>query len=82
MLYWKRKNDNNGSDTWFCSSSFDRRAKFQEERKLNLETFGEVSVDHPRFRNYRGRGGFRGRGRGHTRGYRGNRGVNIDTRIQ
>ncbi|CDS12321.1 hypothetical protein LRAMOSA04516 [Lichtheimia ramosa] len=56
------------------NGSFDRRAKFQEERKLNLETFGEVSVDHPRFRNYRGRGGFRGRGRGHTRGYRGNRG--------
>ncbi|ORZ18622.1 Scd6-like Sm domain-domain-containing protein [Absidia repens] len=47
--------------------SFDRRGKFQEERRLNLETFGQASVDQSRFRNFRGRGGYRG-------GYRGNRG--------
>ncbi|KAI8339601.1 Scd6-like Sm domain-containing protein [Chlamydoabsidia padenii] len=45
----------------------DRRGKFQEERKLNLETFGQASVDQSRYRNFRGRGGYRG-------GYRGNRG--------
>ncbi|CAO3598976.1 unnamed protein product [Absidia cylindrospora] len=45
----------------------DRRGKFQEERRLNLETFGQASVDQSRFRNFRGRGGYRG-------GYRGNRG--------
>ncbi|KAI8082695.1 Scd6-like Sm domain-containing protein [Halteromyces radiatus] len=47
--------------------SVDRRGKFHEERKLNMETFGQASVDQSRFRNFRGRGGYRG-------GYRGNRG--------
>ncbi|KAI9490727.1 Scd6-like Sm domain-containing protein [Zychaea mexicana] len=45
-------------------NGIDRRAKFQEERKLNLETFGEASVDRPRYRGFRGRGGYRGRGSG------------------
>lgn len=49
----------------------DRRAKFQEERKLNLETFGEASVDRPRYRNYRGRGGRGGYHRGGRGGFRG-----------
>jgi protein LSM14 len=47
--------------------------KRQEERKLNLETFGQASVDSGRYGRggYRGRGGFRGRGSG---GYRVGRG--------
>ncbi|KAH8556776.1 Scd6-like Sm domain-containing protein [Umbelopsis sp. PMI_123] len=51
-----------------------RRSKFHEERKLNVETFGQASVDQGRHRGYRGRGGHHhrgGRGRG---GYRGGRG--------
>jgi len=50
-----------------------------EERKKNMETFGQGSVDSYRGgyrgrgrRGYRGRGGFGGRGRG---GYRGGRGT-------
>lgn len=43
----------------------------QEERKQNMETFG---VERPRYRNFRGRGGYRGRG-GNSGGYnRGGRG--------
>jgi protein LSM14 len=49
-----------------------------EERKKNLETFGQGSVDNYRSgyrgrgrRGYRGRGGFGGRGRGPYRGGRG-----------
>ncbi|KAI9263341.1 Scd6-like Sm domain-containing protein [Phascolomyces articulosus] len=50
-------------------NGIDRRAKFHEERKLNLETFGEASVDRPRYRGFRGRGGYRGRGNsGYQRG--------------
>ncbi|KAG2222479.1 hypothetical protein INT45_013392 [Circinella minor] len=45
-------------------NGIDRRTKFHEERKLNLETFGEASVDRPRYRGFRGRGGYRGRGNG------------------
>ncbi|KAI9475549.1 MAG: Scd6-like Sm domain-containing protein [Benjaminiella poitrasii] len=45
-----------------------RRHRFQEERKLNLETFGQASVDQSRYRNYRGRGG--------NNNYRGNRNNN------
>lgn len=41
-----------------------------EERKKNLETFGQGSVDGYRG-GYRGRGGFRGRGRGRGFGGRG-----------
>jgi protein LSM14 len=43
--------------------------KWGEERKLNMETFGQVSVDGGRggYRGYRGRG-WRGRGRAQWRG--------------
>ncbi|CAO3639507.1 unnamed protein product [Cunninghamella blakesleeana] len=51
----------------------DRRGKFHEERRLNMETFGQASVDQTRYRNFRGRGGHRG-------GYRGNRGGNNNYR--
>ncbi|KAF9913899.1 hypothetical protein BX616_009364 [Lobosporangium transversale] len=54
-------------------SAPERRAKQSEERQLNLETFGQTSVDQGRFRGgYRGgyRGGFRGSPRGGG-GYRG-----------
>lgn len=49
-----------------------RRSHFHEERKLNLETFGQATVDQSRYRNnYRGgRGGNNYRGGGH-RGHRG-----------
>ncbi|KAI8337924.1 Scd6-like Sm domain-containing protein [Chlamydoabsidia padenii] len=47
--------------------NINRRGKFHEERKLNVETFGQASIDYSRSRNFRGRGGYRG-------GYRGNRG--------
>lgn len=40
----------------------DNRRKYHEERKLNVETFGQASVEHGRHRGYRGRGGHRGRG--------------------
>ncbi|KAI8642683.1 Scd6-like Sm domain-containing protein [Parasitella parasitica] len=46
-----------------------RRSHFQEERKLNVETFGQTTVDQSRYRNnYRGRGGYRG-GRGSNNNY-------------
>ena len=49
-----------------------RRSHFHEERKLNLETFGQATVDQSRYRNnYRGRGGYRG-GRGGNNYYRNN----------
>lgn len=42
-----------------------RRSHFHEERKLNLETFGQATVDQSRYRNnYRGRGNYRGGNRG------------------
>ena len=48
----------------------ERRQKQSEERRLNLETFGQVSIDGGRYR-----GGYRGRGyRGNRGGYRGGRG--------
>ncbi|KAI9144709.1 Scd6-like Sm domain-containing protein [Paraphysoderma sedebokerense] len=52
-----------------AGQTFDRRGRNAEERRVNMETFGQSSVDN-RFNRYRGRGrgGFRGRGRG---GYRG-----------
>ncbi|KAI9307443.1 Scd6-like Sm domain-containing protein [Cunninghamella echinulata] len=59
--------------------SGDRRGKFHEERRLNMETFGQASVDQSRFRNFRGRGGHRG---GNYRGYHrgGNRNHNHNNR--
>ena len=54
------------------SCSEPRRSHFHEERKLNLETFGQATVDQSRYRNnYRGRGGYRG-GRGGNNYYRNN----------
>ncbi|KAF9192664.1 hypothetical protein BGZ51_005053 [Haplosporangium sp. Z 767] len=51
----------------------ERRAKQSEERQLNLETFGQTSVDQGRFRGgYRG--GYRGNYRGGSRGGGGYRG--------
>ncbi|KAG0356784.1 hypothetical protein BG005_004260 [Podila minutissima] len=49
----------------------ERRAKQSEERQLNLETFGQTSVDQGRFRGgYRGgRGGYRGQRGGYRGGY-------------
>ena len=48
----------------------ERRQKQSEERRLNLETFGQVSIDGGRYR-----GSYRGRGyRGSRGGYRGGRG--------
>ncbi|CAG8462295.1 5147_t:CDS:2 [Paraglomus occultum] len=50
----------------------ERRQKQSEERRLNLETFGQVSIDGGRYRGgYRSRGYRGGGGRG---GYRGGRG--------
>lgn len=47
------------------TSSEPRRSHFHEERKLNLETFGQATVDQSRYRNnYRGRGNYRGGNRG------------------
>lgn len=51
-----------------------RRSKFHEERKLNVETFGQASVDQGRHRGYRGRGGHHHRGNRGRGGYRGGRG--------
>ncbi|CAG8598104.1 15543_t:CDS:2 [Dentiscutata erythropus] len=49
----------------------ERRQKQSEERRLNLETFGQVSIDGGRYR-----GGYRSRGyRGGRGGYRGGRGI-------
>ncbi|KAI8880805.1 hypothetical protein K501DRAFT_324809 [Backusella circina FSU 941] len=41
-----------------------RRSHFQEERKLNMETFGQATVDQSRYRN-----NYRGRNRGGRGGY-------------
>ncbi|KAK9746148.1 hypothetical protein K7432_018217 [Basidiobolus ranarum] len=49
----------------------ERRERQSHERQLNLETFGQTSVDSSRYRG-RGRGGHRGRGSGG--GFRGGRG--------
>ncbi|KAI8973891.1 Scd6-like Sm domain-containing protein [Pilobolus umbonatus] len=61
-----------------------RRNHFQEERKLNMETFGQATVDQSRYRNnYRNRGGFRGRGgyyRNNNRNNNSNNGNNTNFR--
>ncbi|KAI9280512.1 Scd6-like Sm domain-containing protein [Sporodiniella umbellata] len=57
-----------------------RRNRFQEERKLNMETFGQATADQSRYRhtnrgrggNYRGRGGYY-RGNNHRNDYRQNK---------
>ncbi|KAF9930936.1 hypothetical protein FBU30_011045 [Linnemannia zychae] len=58
------KNDNQGYNRL---SMPERRAKQSEERQLNLETFGQTSVDQGRFRGGH-RGGYRGGYRGGQRG--------------
>ncbi|KAJ1920623.1 hypothetical protein H4219_001181 [Mycoemilia scoparia] len=45
-------------------NSIDGRARMQKERRQNVETFGQVSIDHRGYGRGRGRGG-RGRGRGY-----------------
>ncbi|ORX45833.1 hypothetical protein DM01DRAFT_1410789 [Hesseltinella vesiculosa] len=53
----------------------DRRGKYHQERRLNMETFGQATVDQSRYRSHRGRG-YRGGNRGGGRGgyYRNNSG--------
>ncbi|KAK9717862.1 hypothetical protein K7432_005892 [Basidiobolus ranarum] len=71
----------------------ERRERQSHERKLNLETFGQTSVDPGRYRGRgrgrgRGGGGHRGRGRG-SGGFQGERGGysnnnyrNVGTRVE
>ncbi|KAI8071058.1 Scd6-like Sm domain-containing protein [Gongronella butleri] len=56
--------------------SVDRRGKFHQERKLNMETFGQATVDQRGYRNYRGSRGGRGGYRGGRGGYRSNYNTN------
>ncbi|CAG8565452.1 18639_t:CDS:2 [Acaulospora morrowiae] len=71
----KERLEQQGPDGRRVLSVAERRQKQSEERRLNLETFGQVSIDGGRYRGggrrgYRGsRGGYRG-GRGNN-GYRG-----------
>ena len=51
-----------------------RRMTASEERNLNQDTFGAISVQHRRYSNYRGRGRGGGRGGGRGRGGRTGRG--------
>lgn len=65
-------------DTISTSTETNTNMRWQEERQLNMDTFGQASVT-----NRRGRGGFRGgRGqyRGRGRGGRGGRGRNFNNR--
>ncbi|CAG8571279.1 8779_t:CDS:10 [Ambispora leptoticha] len=66
----KERLEQQGPDGRRSLSVSERRQKQSEERRLNLETFGQVSIDGGRYR-----GGYRSRGyRGGRGGYRGNRG--------
>lgn len=66
----KERLEQQGPDGRRGLSVTERRQKQSEERRLNLETFGQVSIDGGRYR-----GGYRGRGyRGNRGGYRGGRG--------
>jgi len=79
----------NKSSSFFdnISSSTDERTnmRWHEERNLNMDTFGEASLQRGRGRgrgrggrgNWRGRGNYRGRG-GNWRGGNSNRGRNSD----
>ncbi|CAG8471229.1 16669_t:CDS:2 [Funneliformis caledonium] len=67
----KERLEQQGPDGRRSLSVAERRQKQSEERRLNLETFGQVSIDGGRYR-----GGYRGRGyRGSRGGYRGGRGA-------
>ncbi|ORX99263.1 hypothetical protein K493DRAFT_313298 [Basidiobolus meristosporus CBS 931.73] len=64
----------------------ERRERQHHERQLNLETFGQTSVDSSRYRG-RGRGGHRGRGsgggsRGGRGGYNHNNYRNVGARVE
>ncbi|GBC04162.1 hypothetical protein RclHR1_05540015 [Rhizophagus clarus] len=66
----KERLEQQGPDGRRGLSVAERRQKQSEERRLNLETFGQVSIDGGRYR-----GSYRGRGyRGSRGGYRGSRG--------
>ncbi|CAG8559335.1 17871_t:CDS:2 [Rhizophagus irregularis] len=66
----KERLEQQGPDGRRSLSVAERRQKQSEERRLNLETFGQVSIDGGRYR-----GSYRGRGyRGSRGGYRGSRG--------
>lgn len=56
-------------DTISTSAEINTNMRWQEERELNMDTFGQVSI-RPRFHSNRGRGrgNYRGRGRGNYRG--------------
>ncbi|CAG8560490.1 10747_t:CDS:10 [Diversispora eburnea] len=70
----KERLEQQGPDGRRGLSVAERRQKQSEERRLNLETFGQVSIDGGRYRGgYRSRG-YRGSGRGGYRGGRGNSG--------
>ncbi|RHZ64620.1 hypothetical protein Glove_321g32 [Diversispora epigaea] len=70
----KERLEQQGPDGRRGLSVAERRQKQSEERRLNLETFGQVSIDGGRYRGgYRSRG-YRGGGRGGYRGGRGNSG--------
>lgn len=68
-------------DSISTSAETNTNMRWQEEKELNLDTFGQSSA-RPRFHGGRGRGGFRGRGgnRGNRGGNRGNRGGNRGNR--
>lgn len=56
-------------DTISTSAEINTNMRWQEEKELNMDTFGQVSI-RPRFHSNRGRGrgNYRGRGRGNYRG--------------
>ena len=56
-------------DNISTSTEINTNMRWQEEKELNLDTFGQVSI-RPRFHSNRGRGrgNYRGRGRGNYRG--------------
>ncbi|SCV03011.1 LAMI_0H04764g1_1 [Lachancea mirantina] len=56
-------------DTISTSTETNTNMRWQEEKQLNLDTFGQASIG-----NRRGRGAYRGRGRGYGRGGRGGAG--------
>jgi protein LSM14 len=65
----KERLEQHGPDGRRNLSAQERRQKQSEERRLNMETFGQASIDGGRYRGGYRRGGYRSRG-----GYRGGRG--------
>ncbi|CCF57227.1 hypothetical protein KAFR_0C02340 [Kazachstania africana CBS 2517] len=76
-------------DTISTSAEMNTNMRWQEEKALNMDTFGQSSA-RPRFHSGRdnrggrgrGRGGYRGNYRGNRGNYRGNRGGYHDKRSQ